>query len=158
MKKELPGSELWLLAGTRAWQPDTRVVRHYKLWGALRARGFKVPSDLQSGEEVMIHSEGKLKFFGATNLSELAPENAAQFLLKEQCAYIVALPRGLPLHTLLELGWAGELPVDCAIISHVVEANALLLKRIGEFDDLERGLVAIGAPPVVNALFREKRS
>jgi hypothetical protein len=129
-KKGLPSSELWLLAGTRAWQPDTRVVRYYKLWGALRARGLKVPGDIQSSEEVMIQSEGKLKFFGAARLSEFAAEDLAQFLLKEHCAYLVAMPRELPLHTLLELGWSGDLLADSEIINHVVEADALLLKRI----------------------------
>ncbi|VTU35322.1 hypothetical protein RA8CHR_05188 [Variovorax sp. RA8] len=158
VKKELPCSELWLLAGTRVWQPDTRVVRYYKLWGALRARGLKVPDDIQSSEEVMMQSEGKLKFFGAARLSELAAEDVAQFLLKEHCAYLVALPRDLPRHTLLELGWTGDLSSDSEIINHLVAADALLLKRIGEFDDLERGLLALGCPPVVNALFRKSPS
>jgi hypothetical protein len=158
VKRELPCTEFWLLAGTRAWQPDTRVVRYYKLWGALRARGLKVPGDIQSSEEVMMQSEGKLKFFGAARLSEFAAEDVVQFLLTEHCVYFVALPRDLPLHTLLELGWTGDLSADSEIINHVVAADALLLKRIGEFDDHERGLVAIGSPPVVDALFRERPS
>ncbi|WP_162574078.1 hypothetical protein [Variovorax sp. PBL-H6] len=158
VKEKLPRNELWLLAGTRAWQPDTRVVRYYKLWGALRARGLKVPSNIKSSEEVMVQSEGKLKFFGATRLSEFAAEDVAQFLLKEHCAYLVALPSKHLLYALLRLGWVGDISADLKIINHVAEADALLLKKIGEFDDRGRGLVAIGCPPVVNALFQERLS
>ena len=153
VKSRLPGNELWLLIGSQVWQPDTRVVRYYKLWGGLRRRGFKIPDNKQSIEEVMIESQGRLKFFGAAKLFEFAVEEIAQILFKEHCAYLVAWPSGLPLRTLLELGWSGDAWADLEFVNRSAESDALLLKKIGEFDDPERGLLAIGRQPVVDALF-----
>lgn len=33
IEKKLPDYDLWLFIGSSAWQPDTRIVRHRKLWG-----------------------------------------------------------------------------------------------------------------------------
>ena len=38
IRKLLPSYEIWLLVGNSAWQPDTRIVRHLKLWDAMKAR------------------------------------------------------------------------------------------------------------------------
>lgn len=153
VKSRLPDHELWLLVGSQVWQPDTRVVRYYKLWDGLRRRGLKIPDNKQSIEEVMIESQGKLKFFGAAKLFEFAVEEAARILFEEHCAYVVAWPSGLPVHTLLEHGWSSDARPDLEFISRSADSDALLLKKIGEFDDPERGLLAMGRQPVVNALF-----
>ena len=148
---KLPSYQLWLLVGNSAWQPDTRIVRHYKLWGGLKARGIEIShvSDLQ---EVMRESEGKLKFFGAAQLSELSVASVVKALLEERCTYLVALPSNLTPQAILEIGWTGELAEDSSVITRLNKSGAVLIKQLGKFDDKERGVVAIGQPDIMKLL------
>lgn len=152
INNKLPHLELWLLAGTSAWQPDTSIVRHNKLWNALRARGFNVPSGSRSMKEMVIESAGKLKIFGAAKLAEFAIEDVVNILLGENCTYLVALPVDGACNDLLNIGWSGDLSADSKFIEYLFESDALLLKHVGQFDDYERGVVVIGCPLVVSAL------
>lgn len=36
INKNMPDYNVWLFLGNSAWQPDTRIVRYRKLWGALK--------------------------------------------------------------------------------------------------------------------------
>ena len=152
MKEKLPHLELWLIAGTSAWQPNTRVVRYYKLWAALKARGLDIPTDSPSMDEVLVESDRGLKFFGAIKLSEFAQDSIAQALLEEHCTYLAAMPGHVSPSALLKIGWSGELSGDATLIDFLAEADGLLLKQTGEFEAHERGVVAIGRPSLVNAL------
>ncbi|MGE0331392.1 MAG: hypothetical protein AB7P37_11925 [Ramlibacter sp.] len=153
VKDRLPSTEIWLLVGTRAWQPGARVVRHYKLWDALQQRGIKIPNGSQLTEEVVVESKSGIKFFGAAKLLEFAAGDVAQVLLAEHCTYLIAVPADFSIHAVLRVVWSGDLQIDSELIGLVAEADGLLLKKLGEFDDPERGVVAIGRPRVVNALF-----
>lgn len=152
LKEKLRRLELWLLAGTSAWQPNTRVVRHYKLWGGLRVRGLEIPPDSQS-MEVLIESGIGVKFFGAAKLSDFdAVDIIVKILLEEHCTYLAALPSDLSPSALLNIGWSGDLRSDSKIINYIAESDGLLLKQTGEFDAYERGIVSIGHPSIVKAL------
>ena len=143
----------WLLIGNSAWQPKSRLVQHRKLWGALTARGIDVP-----GKNRMQHTkegaEGKLKFFGAIQISEFSVDAVARALIEELCAYVGVLPDGHSPRTLLEIGWSGGLIDDLALLERVSEVDGLLLRRVGEFDDEEWGLVAVGNSPILDSLLR----
>lgn len=152
MKEKLPHLELWLLAGTSAWQPNTRVVRYYKLWAALKMRGLEMATNSPSKEEVSVESDKGLKFFGAMKLSECAQDSIVRILLAEHCTYLAAMPSHFSPSALLNIGWSGELNDDARLIGFLAEADGLLLKQTGEFEAYERGLVAIGRPPLVSAL------
>jgi len=149
--RKIPDYSLWLFIGNSAWQPDTRIVRYRKLWGALAARGINV-SHIFSKQEVMCESNGKLKFFGAVQLSELSVQSVVQLLLEERCAYLAALPSSIGPEDILNLGWSGELVEDSKVIECLVKRNGLLIKRTGEFDDEERGAIIIGIPELVRSL------
>lgn len=152
VEKKQPQLELWLLAGSSAWQPNTRVVRYHKLWGAWKARSLHIPLKPNLHEEVTIESDGKLKFFGAIKLSALAIDDLLRILLSESCVYLAALPEAMPPQFLLREGWSGDLVNDVKLVIGVTEAQAILFKKLGDFDDEERGLVAIGNPALVQAL------
>ena len=151
IEKKLPDYEIWLLIGDSLWQRDTRIVRYYKLWGGLKARGIEI-LHASHAQVVMLEAEGKLKFFGATQLSELSAGSAVKVLLEEHCTYLVALPRHLEPQDILGIGWSGRFAEDSSVIAYISKSGGLLLKRIGEFDDEDIGLAAIGQPELVKAL------
>jgi hypothetical protein len=142
---------VWLFIGNSAWQPDTRIVRYRKLWGALAARGMEISNTFDK-QEVMCESDGKLKFFGVAQLSELSIRSAAKVIFEERCTYLVALPSSTGPGDFLGIGWSGDLVEDSKFINGLAEYDGLLIKRFGEFDDEERGLVAIGRPELVKLL------
>lgn len=149
--KKIPGYRMWLLVGNSAWQPDTRIVRYRKLWGALAARGIEI-SHASGMQEVMCESQGKLKFFGAAQLSELSVGSVAKVLLEERCTYVVVLPSSIGPEDILSIGWSGELAEDSEVIASLIKCDGLLIKRFGEFDDEERGLVSVGQPELIKLL------
>ncbi|MDJ0657771.1 MAG: hypothetical protein QNJ40_26665 [Xanthomonadales bacterium] len=96
--------------------------------------------------------EGKLRFFGAVQISEFSIDAVAKALLEELCAYIAVLPDDFSPRGILEIGWSGRFFEDLPLLEGVSEVDGLLLKRIGEFDDQEWGLIAVARPPLVNTL------
>ncbi len=149
--KKFPHYKVWLLVGNSAWQPDTRIVRYRKLWNALGASGIKISHSCNT-QEIMREEDGKLKFFGATQLSELSVESVVRVLLEEHCTYLAALPSTTDLESILNIGWSGYLKEDSKIITTLIENEGLLIKRVGEFDDSEKGVVAIGRPELIKLL------
>lgn len=151
VRRRVSSFSVWLLVGHSAWQPDTRIVRHHKLWGSLKARGTNVPLvGLQ--QEVLLESEAGLKYFGAVPCSEFSVESVVQVLLKEYCAYLVLAPNNLDVMKIVKQGWSGELSEDFSLLSSVSQYGGLVLRKVGEFDDKEWGILAIGRPSVLGAL------
>ncbi|AZF42799.1 hypothetical protein C4J87_2641 [Pseudomonas sp. R1-43-08] len=150
-ERRMPKYNLWLFLGNSAWQPDTRIVRHRKLWGALKARGVEITDGCRV-QEVVIDSDSRLKFFGAVCLSKLSVEPAVDALLDERCSYIIALPEDFDVQRILNVGWSGELSEDLSLFGYFIQAGGLVFKRVGEFDDSERGFVSIGSPTSVRNL------
>jgi hypothetical protein len=148
----LPDYETWLLIGSSAWQSKTRVIRHYGLWGALRARGFRVPSDSKSAVDIEIESADGLKFFGAEKISSFLNEDIVKILLNERCAYVISLPAGISPRAWVDIGWLGDLSRDYQMIWLAADSNALLAKKSGEFDDGELGLIVIGQSSAIKKL------
>lgn len=149
--KKLPRYDIWLLLGNSAWQPDTRIVRYRKLWGALRFRGGEILGGSDSQESVVEACE-KLKFFGALRLSELSIATVIDVIIEERCSYIVATPKSFDVKRILDVGWSGSVGEDFSLCSHVCEENGLLFKQVGGFDDREWGFISIGLSEVTNKL------
>jgi len=58
--------------------------------------------------------------------------------------------------SLLNQGWLGELKCDLDFLDVISKQNGLIFKRVGEFDDGERGLLFVGLPDVMEDLLSEK--
>lgn len=142
---------IWLLVGHSAWQPDTRIVRHHKLWGSLKARGTDIP---RAGrlQEVKLESEGRLKYFGAVEFSEFSIESVIPVILKEHCTYIAVVPNGLDVTQIIKRGWSGEISKDFSLLIDISQAGGLLIKKVGQFDDQEWGVLAVGRPSILTDL------
>lgn len=149
--KRLPGYDFWLILGNSAWQPDTRIVRYRKLWGALKFRGGEVLGGSDSQESI-VESNERLKFFGALRLSELSITTVVDVIVDERCSYIVATPKIFELKRIIDVGWSGSVVEDFSLCCYVCEGSGLLFKQVGEFDDNERGFLSIGSPEIMKKL------
>lgn len=147
----LPGYRIWLLMGTSAWQPDSRVVRHRKLWGGLKARGIEI-SHVAAQSEVTLEAEDKLKFFGSAQISELSLVSVAKAMFEERCTYLVALPEHASVSDLVAMGWTGKFHDDVRLLDYINRTDGVVVSKVGNFDDVERGLVAVAKPDVLKML------
>ena len=140
-----------MLAGSSAWQENSRIVRHHKLWGALKARGIEVPT---SGRrtEVSVQRDTKLKFFGAAQVFDASLGLIVRVLLNERCAYLVAVPGQFDIDALLGTGWTGDFESDTDLILRLSSGLGVLLKSVGEFDDPEKGVVCVGQPSLIEQI------
>jgi hypothetical protein len=150
---QFPEYHILLFTGNSAWQPDTRIVRHHKLWGAMRLRGIEIPKTKIS-DEIYLELEGKIKFFGVMQLSDSTVHVAVKTMLNEKCTYLVALPSHVDTQKTLEIGWTGSFSDDTDIIVNIYKQNGFLIKRYGEFDDPEKGVVLIGKPELIQQVAR----
>lgn len=151
IEKKFPDYDLWFFMGSSAWQPDTRIVRHRKLWGALKSRGYEVVGGSHS-QEYIVEAEGKIKFFGALRLSKLSIETVASVLEAERCSYVAALPKGFDVQIALDKGWSGDVEEDLSFHYLLSEKQGLLFKKVGEFDDGERGFISVGLLEQISVL------
>jgi hypothetical protein len=153
IENKYPEHDLWVLLGSSAWQPDTRIVRHRKLSGALKSRGLEIAGG-SDWQEHAIEAEGKIRFFGGLCFSELSINTVADVLEKERCSYIVALPKSFDVMSLLNRGWLGELKGDLDFLDAISKRGGLAFKKVGAYDDGERGFLFVGLPDVMENLLR----
>lgn len=149
--KNMPGYAAWLLLGNSAWQPGSRIVKYLGLWGGFKSRGIEVPQ----GSHSIVHTmerDGRLKFFGGIRLSDLSDGTILQAFLAERCSYVAIVPIDLDMEEALLIGWSGKISEDLMLFEYVAEGNGLLMAKIGEFDDLDRGVVAVGKRQVLDDL------
>ncbi len=148
---KMPNLKLWYFVGDSAWQSDSRIIRHKKLFKRLKARGIEVTHTTKSIEH-MKESDGKLKFFAATCFSELSIDSIVKAIAEEPCSYIVAVPDSFDIDSALCNGWDASDYIDRNILDNVVQSGGLLFKVIGAFDDKESGFVGFGKPEMVTQL------
>ncbi len=148
---KIPGFTFWYFIGDSAWQDNTRIVRHKKLWKRLKSRGIEVTHFSDSYEE-MLERDNKLKFFGAILLSELSIESVVKTLNEESCSYIVALPESANIKEALCLGWDIHGGFDKDLLRYVINNKGIIFKVVGEFDDPENGFVGLGVPELLKNL------
>jgi hypothetical protein len=149
--ENMPGYAAWLLLGNSAWQPGSRIVKYLGLWGGFKSRGIEVPQ----GSHSIVHTmerDGRLKFFGGIRLSDLSDGTILQAFLAERCSYVAIVPIDLDMEEALLIGWSGKISEDLMLFEYVAEGNGLLMAKIGEFDDLDRGVVAVGKRQVLDDL------
>jgi len=137
--------EVWLITGHSAWQRDTKVVRHRKLFNSLKMLGIDLEETCDRFE-FLVEREGKLKYFGAARLASETVVAAGRTMTPRSCNYILVQPKGIGLGYLPAAGWTGQWNEDNGLVSDVTNRNGLLFQRVGFFDDPEVGVVAVGNP------------
>jgi len=153
---KLAGYVLWLLAGSTAWQPDSRIARHRKLWGSLEARGLATPFGRAAAEGVVEGAEG-IRFFGALQLGLDSLDAVVAILEAEPVSHLVALKvSDEEVATVLaQGGWARSgFGPSAEVLASVCSADGTVFWPVGGFDDREAGCVAFAKWEVLNELLR----
>ncbi|AXV75255.1 hypothetical protein CJO75_23465 (plasmid) [Ralstonia solanacearum] len=148
ISEALGSYDLWLLLGHTAWQDDSRIVHHRKLFGSLKYQGV----DFGEGAEIiesMVEQGGRIKFFGAVKLADTNVGAALKTMQVGSCTYLVAKDRSSNWPFPLSTGWLGRWNQDADLICDVVGNGGILLRRFGFFDDPEIGLQALGPPDIL---------
>ena len=143
LQERLPDYDVWLLVGTSAWQPDTRITRYRRLWGALKLRGLEVLCG-NDFKEFVVEGGSGIKFYGAAALTLSSASSVINIILNERCSYFACFPKGCDVDRLLKGGWSGEVVSDLSFICRVASSNGFVLKSVGEFDDVEWGFFYLG--------------
>jgi hypothetical protein len=138
----------WLLTGSTAWQPDTRLARYRKRFRSLKMQGIDFESVADRFEDA-VEKDGKIKFFGAVRLNESVLPLVELTMTPRPCAYIVAVPNGSDHNFPLSSGWLGLWNKDSHLIKSIAAADGIVMQRTGFFDDPEIGLLALGSPTVL---------
>lgn len=149
--KKMPKFKLWCIVGDSVWQSDTRIIRHKKLFKRLKDRGVEISHANHFFEEI-VELDGRLKLFGAAQLSELSIESVVSLMEEESCSYLIAVPEEFEVHALICRGWNASESIDTRFLCKIVENNGLVLKMVGAFDDPESGFVGMGRPNLVKRL------
>lgn len=145
IKRKYPSHDFWLFVTNSSWQTDTRIVRHRRLWGSLKFRGFELKGcDLE--QELLVIRDGEIKFFCATRLSKISLSDVAKLILEERCSYILAVPDGFDVNCALRIGWSGVMQDDLKYMEYVALSGGIILKALGEFDDPDSGFLCFGNP------------
>jgi hypothetical protein len=152
--KRLGGYVVWLLACNSTVQPDSRVVRHRKLWGALKAQGLALPFGRELPERVIEAPEG-LRYFAAIQLGLGSYDSAVTVLHAEPASHLIAL-REEHRHVaelLTVAGWnRPSFGPSADILSAVCEVGGVVLWPVGAFDDRDGGAAALAKKEVVAKL------
>jgi hypothetical protein len=146
-----PRLNFWCLVGDSAWQSDTSIIRHKKLWKRLQNRGVEISHFSESYEEAL-EENAKIKFFGAKLFSEFSISSVARLVVEEHCSYLLALPENIDIKLALKKGWNDSSLIDEDLLRYALSNCGFLLKSIGEFDDLENGFVGFGSHNLIDEL------
>jgi hypothetical protein len=153
---KLAGYALYLLAAHSTWQPDSRVIRHRKLWGSLKARGLTIPDGREVEEGLVETSEG-LRFFSALRLGSGPVDPVVAILEDEPASHLVALDTHADgvASELARSGWRRPpFGPSMDVLGAVCGVDGVVFWPIGRFDDREAGCAAFARTPVLNGLLR----
>lgn len=132
-----------LISGHSAWVPATRINEHKKYFKGLNGR-FKGWATRDDAMEVTVHQDGKLRYFSGVGLRHEDLQNALELMEQDQMAGLVFGCDQQSLSRVLMAGWESVYPVDEELLERVCNTGAILLKKVGRFDEQEIGFMALG--------------
>lgn len=150
---KLPGYALFLLAGHKVSEPNSRITRYRnrKLWGALTARHLELPRGQDFGEYPVGDNDSQ-HYFGAIQLEAGTLDAALAIMQAESLSHLVAISmeRGAIVADLIRHGWK-ESPIGPSrdVLKAVCSSEGVLFWPVGAFDDPEAGAVAFATPAIL---------
>ena len=154
-----PKLQIWLLAGHRVEQPDTRITRYLGLWKSLQRRGLVVPEGRMI-EETCVASDNGVRFFGAISIGLRDLERALRIVSNESGAIVAAdeLASSQIATEAIMRGWpvVGTKPPE-EILELVQSAGGFAAYVYGEFDDPCTTAAVFGQPDSVKFLGASRR-
>ena len=154
VQQAFPAYSLLLLGAHTARQPTSLITRHRRLWKSLEARGVRIPRGART-EEVALTDEGGTRWFGVISIANQGLAEAVEALEAERASLVVAVPVDCDptVDHILSSGWASPMqgpPPE--IIDWIGSNDGVVFWAVGAFDDVESGVVAFGAPEIVERL------
>ena len=151
IQKKYSNLVFWLVASNSSWQNDTRVVRYKKFLKGFPKRGIGIQHALDFNEYV-IEKQGQIKFVAAVKLSMLSIDSVAIIMEEEKNSYLIALDKDDPVENIVKHGWDSSSFIDLELLMSVVETRGILIKAIGEFDDIDNGFALLGEQKIIKEL------
>jgi hypothetical protein len=140
----LPSYSFFLHVVQSPWQPNTRVVRHGRLWRTLERQGIVIPDESRLSEELIEADEG-IKFAGTLRVDPSNLDTVLDVVRAEPASLLVALPDGPPLglDVLSAAGFSSEAR-DATywreVATAVTARPGVVFRIFGEFDDRDAGV------------------
>ncbi|MEQ5776520.1 hypothetical protein J4E05_13390 [Thalassospira sp. NFXS8] len=130
-----------LISGNSAWRLETRIT-NYKKYLKHRQETLSQSSSFKESIEEKITRNKEVKYFAAAKLKKENLIDAFDILMSDRITAIAFTNGEKDTHDLLCNGWEDEYPVDHDLLARICRNGGILLKKVGEFDDLKIGFTA----------------
>jgi len=154
LRAVFPNGRAFVLGGHTAWQQDSRITRHLKLWASSARGGLSIPRG-RRGREAAQTMRKKIKWFGSIELEGSNFDSVVAFMETEPASSFVFVPNDvvLDLERIVLSGWSAQTNgPPAAILRPVVASGGFVGLPVGAFDDAEGGLVAFARPDRITSL------
>lgn len=136
--------QVWVIAGHNVPQPNTRIVKHQKLWNSL-GLATKTFSENQAVEWMQATDAG-VRFFGILD-KVLVSDDSLFKLWKTSSCWLAVLKSKRPIEDLKEellSGWSDTPQVLPDLLLRLAgKGNVLLIRDFGPTETSEEGIIAI---------------
>lgn len=144
--------QCWIVAGHEAPQPDTRIIRHKKLWGSF---GVRPPTLPETTAEWPVQLHDGLRFFGVIR-RDLISEEMLLKLWKDFSTVWVLVTKDLDsvaIQHALAKGWGGSrtgIPEE--ILRYASEHDIFMIRDFGPTDDFDQGMIVVARDRLIETL------
>jgi len=156
VKEKLPEFEPWLLVGHAAWQADTKIMRHKKLWTNLDRLGLRISDGERIGEQI-VESQKGIKFFDAVKCKKFSPDEVVALLREVKAGVLIYVKNDEALKLVKEFlstGWEKDnFFVSSMFLNAACSSNLLICCLLGNFDDVESGCAVLGRRETIQQCF-----
>lgn len=142
----------WIIAGHEAPQPDTRIVRHKKLWSSF---GVSLTTLPEMPAEWPVQLDDGLRFFGVIRRDLIAEEMLLK-LWKNFSTVWLLVARDLDSAAIqheLAKGWGGSrtgIPEE--ILRYTSEHDIFLVRDFGPTDNFDQGMIVVARDRLIETL------
>jgi len=148
----------WLLLSAMEL-PDSRIVRHKKLWKSFVHPEMNLPKGERSNEYMIEHTDA-VSFYGGILFDESELIQVAKLIGVGQYGCIMLTSnKNDEVNKVLQDGWGRPVPHGYGFPKEIINFSCLndvfFLRPIGAFDDREWGAVALAQSTLIKNVFIE---
>ncbi|RYF30165.1 MAG: hypothetical protein EOO23_05740 [Comamonadaceae bacterium] len=144
--------DCWVIAGHHAPQPDSRIVRHKKLWASL---GLSIAASDNQAFEWPVRFKDGLRFFGAVSKALVSDELLLALLEKSPMAWLVVGSKDVStaIKQSLSAGWVESRSViPDSLLMFAQDSEVFLIRDFGPTDDLAQGAIVVSRKKFLDQL------
>lgn len=149
------GLSLYLLVGDSVYRENNRMTTYFKLWNYLKRNDLEVRNGIYS-KEISLHSDNKVKFFGAIKITNsVVLQDVIELLIAQINSHLLIVQDSINVENLICNGFSYHVKENKEYLHKIISKNGLVIFREGEFDDMYSGFLGIGNSDIVNKFFLE---